>query len=131
MAHAQLTAVAHLELPADPRYLAVARLALTGVAAQVEMAEHVLEDCKFVISEAVANAIRHGYAGEPGTVEVDFAVAPEELEITVRDAGRGFDAASAVSGIGLVTMRALCSRFELESAPGEGTRVTFAHALPA
>jgi serine/threonine-protein kinase RsbW len=125
------TAIAHLRLPADPRYLAVARLAMAGVASRLEIGDHGLEDLKFVLSEAIANAIRHGYAGGPGEVEVDFAVGPHEVEVTVRDGGCGFDAEHAASGIGLTTMRALVSRLEIDSTPGGGTRLTFARALPA
>jgi stage II sporulation protein AB (anti-sigma F factor) len=124
-------AIAHLELPADARYLAVARLALAGVAAELALGEQLLEDLKFALSEAVANAIRHGYPDGAGTVEVRFALRPGQLEICVDDRGAGFDPEQAVSGIGLATMRALVSRLAVESKPGGGTRVTFACPLPA
>jgi signal transduction histidine kinase len=49
------------------------------------------------------------------------------LEFTIEDDGRGFDAATVRRGAGLINMGdrldALGGAFELDSAPGRGTRL--------
>ena len=80
-----------------------------------------------ILSEALSNAARHG-----GGVAVNVRVTrsdSETLMLEVADSGPGFDAtASPGAGhLGLAGMREraelLGGRFELESAPGAGTRV--------
>ncbi len=81
-----------------------------------------------VACEAVANAARHGHAGN---VRVRLA-AGEAVELTVLDDGVGFDTAAAGSGrgFGLVSMRerieSLGGRFTISSYPSTGTRVEVA-----
>jgi serine/threonine-protein kinase RsbW len=132
----QLTDIAHLKAPAHPAYLGVCRLALAGVAAGLPVSDDALEDLKFALSEACGNAIQHAYGDEPGTIEVIFRAGDGELEITVVDEGRGFDPRAVrddeALGIGLSMIRALSSRWRIESGPdGRGTVVTFARRLPA
>lgn len=51
------------------------------------------EDLELAVSEAVSNAVEHGYgvrpgaAGRPGVVEVAAERLPDRVEITVRDRG--------------------------------------------
>jgi signal transduction histidine kinase len=82
----------------------------------------------YVIAEAVTNAQRYSRAS---AIEVSAVVAPHVLEVVVRDNGVG--GASEVMSSGLVGLRdrveAIGGSFELESPPGEGTRV--AAAIPA
>ncbi|MGH2661531.1 MAG: ATP-binding protein [Actinomycetota bacterium] len=49
-----------LELPADPAYLATARLFASTLARQLEVDEERIEDLKLAISEACAAGIRSG-----------------------------------------------------------------------
>jgi PAS domain S-box-containing protein len=78
-----------------------------------------------VIQEALANARRHSGAT---AVEVRLRIGGRNLLAAVTDDGRGFDAGSVRSGVGLSAMReraeALGGDIEVESRPGEGTRVT-------
>lgn len=88
------------------------------------------------IQESVTNAIRHAAAR---TISVRLAEIPmpadgaARLELTVRDGGGGF-AAGAVPGFGLRGMReriaALGGDFAVDSAPGRGTCVAIAIAVP-
>jgi signal transduction histidine kinase len=84
-----------------------------------------------VAQAAVHNVVKHARAQH---VELRLTVTPGENEGTavleVRDDGAGFDVADAERrrpGMGLFTMRervALAGgRFDIESAPGEGTRI--------
>lgn len=82
-----------------------------------------------VAQEAVRNAVRHG---DPRHLWVRVALDPEEpnrLRLTVRDDGRGFaaDAGAGRDRFGLRGMRDLIreagGRLEVDSVPGQGTRV--------
>ena len=79
--------VVRLVMPAKSEYLILARLALAGIARQTPISEDVLADLKLAVTEACGNAVRHAYADATGVVEVRFVVAPESIEIEVRDDG--------------------------------------------
>jgi signal transduction histidine kinase len=93
-----------------------------------------------IAQEALTNARKHGEARE---VSVELAVLDGNVRLVVADDGSGFDARSAgVSvdgryGLQFMHERAtqLHGNLEVESAPGEGTRVTvsvpLAHASPS
>jgi len=84
-----------------------------------------------VAQEALANVAKHAGASE---VSLRLATLSEEVRLTVRDNGRGFDARRSVreterreGGLGLASMRdrirAMSGRLVVESAPGLGTTV--------
>ncbi len=79
-----------------------------------------------VLQEALANGYRHGGAVDQ---RARLRMTEDELEVEVRDGGRGFDAATAGSRPqgGLAGMRervrALGGTFEVGSSPREGTAV--------
>ena len=82
-----------------------------------------------ITQEAVSNAIHHGKARKI-TVVLDYAF--HELKLEISDDGEGFDPAcpshTPGRGFGLHSMRHRASvmggRLELDSAPGNGTRLT-------
>ena len=79
-----------------------------------------------VVQEALANVARHSGAKR---AEVDLIYTAATLTLRVSDDGRGFDPADdRDQGFGLQSMRermeGLGGRVSVESAPGEGTRVT-------
>lgn len=79
-----------------------------------------------VASEALTNALKHAQAQH---VQIDIAQEDGRVEMTVSDDGRGFDMAEAAkgSGMGLSSIRqrvqSLDGACEIESRPGQGTRV--------
>ncbi|WP_119717987.1 sensor histidine kinase [Cognatilysobacter tabacisoli] len=80
-----------------------------------------------IVQEAVTNALRHAGADR---LSVALAVEDGGLRVGVRDDGRGFDPQAPVEaghGFGLFGMRErvreLGGRFDLDAAPGAGTRV--------
>jgi two-component system NarL family sensor kinase len=78
-----------------------------------------------IAQEALANVVRHAAAG---CATLRLVTTPAEVQLTVEDDGRGFDAAQVPQDrYGLVGLneraRLLGGRLELESSPGEGTRV--------
>ena len=80
-----------------------------------------------IAREAVTNAVRHGGAR---SVRVELRQQDGQAMLQVRDDGRGFEPAHSVptSGYGVISMsdraHGLPGTFEIESAPGQGTRVT-------
>ena len=79
-----------------------------------------------LVQEALTNVRRHAEARH---VRVELGLDGLLAYVEVSDDGRGFDAEMAGPGIGRQSMRhralELGGRFDLESAPGEGTRVRF------
>ncbi len=99
-----------------------------------------IDDVKTAVSEAVTNAVIHGYNGEAGTIYMDItAQSGEETSLTVcvRDAGIGIpdvkqamepmyttDTSGERSGMGFSFMEAFMDQVQVESEPGRGTLVT-------
>jgi signal transduction histidine kinase len=87
--------------------------------------EHVQTDLLATLREALANAARHAGAR---TVDVRVLATTDEIELTVRDDGRG-GAASRPGGRGLRNMGTRAERLggacRIENAPGGGTLVTW------
>ena len=85
----------------------------------------------FCCLEAIQNACKH--AGNEATLGLRVREEDGVLTFEVTDDGRGFDASARGLGAGFVNMedrlRALRGRMRVESAPGQGTRVT--GTLPA
>jgi signal transduction histidine kinase len=83
--------------------------------------------------EAVANAVKHGRAGMI-TVQLRYSAA--SVRLTVTDDGQGFLAQSSPAGhFGLLDMReraqSIGSHLEIDSKPGQGTRVSVEIPLQA
>lgn len=78
-----------------------------------------------VAQEALANVARHSQAGQ---ADVHLAWQDGHLTLTISDDGRGFDVAEGErTGFGTQTMKerleAVNGQLEIESQPGQGTRV--------
>ncbi len=82
-----------------------------------------------IVQEAISNAARHA---QPQRIDVAVQKQGNTISITVADDGRGFDPANvrhdAGQHFGLNIMQARAARIDgqvtVESAPGQGTRVT-------
>ena len=89
-----------------------------------------------IAQEALQNALRHAAAAR---VELRLEILADRVRLTVQDDGRGFAIAAVPPGaagrFGLVGMRErvrlLGGDFEVESAPGAGTRITAEAPLTA
>ena len=117
-----------------------ARTAAACFAAQLDPTLDEVNDIKTAVSEAVTNAVIHGYKGEAGTIYMDItAQSGEETSLTVcvRDAGVGIpnvkqamepmyttDTSGERSGMGFSFMEAFMDQVQVESEPGRGTLVT-------
>ncbi|MDN5344896.1 MAG: hypothetical protein PWQ18_1008 [Clostridia bacterium] len=124
-----------LEFLSLPENVGLARVAVATFAAQVDMTLNELEEIKVAVSEAVSNAIIHGYRGEAnGTVRVAAERTITGLTITVEDQGCGIaDVALAMQpaystdpermGLGFAFMQSFMDDLEVTSEVDRGTRV--------
>ena len=117
---------------------AFARVAIAAFAVQLNPTLPEMADLKTAVSEAVTNAIVHGYRDrEDGVVTLRAEYGPDHmLQVTVRDHGCGIrDIAAAMqpfystgdgterSGMGFCVMQTFMDAVEVNSAVGEGTTV--------
>lgn len=113
-----------------------ARLFVSGLLTQLDPTVSELTDIKTAVSEAVTNAIIHGYEKQEGLVEVFCAYADSKIYIEVADTGKGIpDIPQAReplytskpemerSGMGFTIMETFMENIRIESSVGEGTRI--------
>lgn len=113
-----------------------ARVAAAGFAAQLDPTLDELGDIKTAVSEAVTNAIVHGYPDQLGKIVMKLKLLENNtLEITVRDWGRGIEDIQQArqplfttggeerSGMGFTIMESFMTNLEIISKPGKGTTV--------
>jgi serine/threonine-protein kinase RsbW len=128
-----------LRVPARAEYIALARLALSGLADIVELSDELLADLKLALTEAVSNSVRHAYAGGAGFVSIAYELTGEALAVEVVDDGQGFDPHRPPAlegeeltegGLGIAIIRTIADEFELNSQPGvRGSRLRFVKRL--
>lgn len=83
---------AHVEIESRVERIAVVQHALAELLAERDVGERARDRLALAVGEAVANAIVHGNASDPGRrVVVDLALDGDELSVDVRDEGAGFD----------------------------------------
>jgi serine/threonine-protein kinase RsbW len=127
-----------LRIPAKAEYVALSRLALTGLAEIADMPVETLADLKLALTEAVSNSVRHAYPEGDGWVEVAYALDGAGLEVEVLDDGPGFDPERPAAagedliegGLGIAIIRTIVDELEIRSRPGvRGSRLRFVKRL--
>ena len=121
-----------------------ARVAAAGFAAQLDPTLDELGDIKTAVSEAVTNAIVHGYPDQLGKIVMKLKLLENNtLEITVRDLGKGIEDIQQArqplfttggeerSGMGFTIMESFMDRLTVKSTPGRGTTVTMRRRISA
>jgi anti-sigma regulatory factor (Ser/Thr protein kinase) len=118
--------VLNLRLNSRPDTAGLVRAVIGALAAPFALRTELVNDLKTVVSEACNNAVDHAYRGESGTIAVRLDVQLEEIEMTVRDWGGGFQQVAPAGDhlrVGLPLINALADRAEFLTAPGSGTEV--------
>jgi len=113
-----------------------ARVAVAAFLTDLNPTLDEIEDIKTAVSEAVTNAIIHGYVSQEGQVRVFCEVNGTSVVIRVEDDGAGIADVNKArepffttkpelerSGMGFAFMEAFMDELEVISAPGEGTKV--------
>ena len=126
-----MSEVVRISFPAKADYLLLARLALAGIARDVDVSDELLADLKLAVTEACGNSVRHAYPGGDGDVSVAYALEGETLEMVVEDRGVGVAATDASAGraeldggMGMSIIRTIVDDVAVEAgAGGRGTVV--------
>lgn len=119
-----------------------ARVTAAVFVSQLDPTVSELSDIKTAVSEAVTNAIIHGYESEKGEVSLYCGYKGRTIYIEVSDKGRGIaDIEQARqplytskpelerSGMGFTVMEAFMDEISVESQEGGGTKITMVKAL--
>lgn len=116
---------------------AFARVVAAAFVSQLDPTIEELADVRTAVSEAVTNAIIHGYESRPGTIRMICRQYEKSVEIEISDEGKGIeDIEQAMqplytskpdmerSGMGFTVMESFMDMVKVRSKPGEGTTVT-------
>lgn len=127
----------HLNFPSISANEGFARAAVSAFAVQLDPTLDELCDLKTAVSEAVTNAILHGYKDTIGTVYIDCRLLPDNsIQIKVRDRGCGIEnieqameplyttAGDERAGLGFAVMKSFTDKLKVQSRLGGGTTVT-------
>ena len=116
--------------------VSIARMLIASVGGQLDLSLNDIEELKVAASEAVTNAIVHGYHSSPDCiVYVVLEVTADKLKLIVRDEGCGIaDIAQAMQpaystdpermGLGFVFMQSFMDELQVDSELGTGTTVS-------
>ena len=119
-----------------PENEAFARVVSAAFAVQLSPTVSEIADIKTAVSEAVTNAIVHGYEGTRGMVTMRAIIDGSSLAIEISDRGKGISNVQQAmepfftthpeqerSGMGFAVMQTFMDDVEVQSIPGSGTRV--------
>ena len=126
-----------LDFPAIPENESLARMVVSAFLVPLNPTIEELADVKTAVSEAVTNAIVHGYAGEGGTVRLRADYRDDGLfTVDICDKGCGIADVERArepfyttlegeerSGMGFTVMESFMDGVEVKSAVGVGTTV--------
>ena len=126
----------HMEFAALSENEAFARMAAAAFLMYLDPSLMEMEDIKTAVSEAVTNAIIHGYPEEEGLVRLLCKTEGKHIFIMVEDEGVGIEDVEMArtpmfttkpelerSGMGFAFMEAFMDEVEVASKPGKGTCV--------
>lgn len=114
------------------------RAILIGFLAELDLPMSCINELKTALSEAVTNAIVHGYnSDESKTVNVVFSYDDLSIKMIVEDKGIGIENIDAAkeplfstkfeeerAGLGFTIMEVFTDSLQIESEVGRGTKVT-------
>lgn len=126
----------HFEFDSSSENEAMARVVVAAYLLREDPTMEEMADVKTAVSEAVTNAIIHGYEDREGIVILEAEIRDHCLEITVSDTGKGIvDIKKAMeplyttkpreerAGMGFAFMEAFMDELSVSSEPGKGTIV--------
>lgn len=115
---------------------AFARVVVASFVAQADPTIDILADIRTAVSEAVTNAIIHGYDEKEGIITMECFLYTDRMEIIIEDFGKGIDDVEKAktplytsrpelerSGMGFTVMETFMDDLKVESILGNGTKV--------
>lgn len=113
-----------------------ARVVVAAFASQLDPTLEELSDIKTAVSEAVTNAVIHGYEYGEGKIIVESTIENNNIEIIIQDNGKGIDDIDKAmepfytskpnlerSGMGFTVMETFMDELIVESNIEKGTKV--------
>lgn len=113
-----------------------ARVAVASFVSQLDPTMEEITEIKTVVSEAVTNAIIHGYEGREGEVYISCTISDGIVDLEISDLGHGIadleEARQPLftskpelerSGMGFTIMESFMDDIEVTSEVGQGTHV--------
>ena len=113
-----------------------ARVVIAAFAVQLSPPVSEIADIKTAVSEAVTNAIVHGYEDSRGMVSLRASIDDRWLTVEVQDEGKGIPNIEKAmepfftthpeqerSGMGFAVMQTFMDDLQVDSVPGQGTTV--------
>lgn len=126
-----------LEFSSKSSNEAFARVVAAAFVSQIDPTIEELADVKTAVSEAVTNAIIHGYENSNGLVRMECILYRDSVEIFVEDEGEGISDIDLArqpmytskpemerSGMGFTVMESFMDRVVVVSEVGRGTKVS-------
>lgn len=125
-----------IEFPANSDNERFARTVAAAFVLELDPTLDELSEIKTAVSEAVTNAIIHGYAEHSGIVVMEGYIDGDMIEFVITDSGAGIEDIEKAreplytgkpemerSGMGFTIMETFMDKMSVESTPGEGTVV--------
>ena len=132
----------YLKIKALPENVGFIRNVIAAFCVSADPSIEILNDIKTAVSEAVTNAVVHGYKRTEGDVSVDAELIDTKLYIKISDSGAGIenvdkamedffttDVEEERSGLGFTIMRTYMDTLKVESKIGAGTTVLMTKEL--
>ena len=126
-----------LEFVSKSNNEAFARISVAAFVSQLDPTIEEISDIKTAVSEAVTNAIVHGYEDTIGIVTVICKIHENEVYIEISDSGKGIENVEMAkqplyttrpnlerSGMGFTIMESFMDELNVQSILGLGTKVT-------
>ena len=126
-----------VEFEALPENEGFARVTVAAFLTPLNPTLEEIEDVKTAVSEAVTNAVIHGYKEQGGTIEISCVLEKDLLKMEITDQGCGIENVEQAmepmfttrpdlerSGMGFAFMEAFMDEVHVESTPGHGTTVS-------
>lgn len=124
-----------LEFPSKAENVSFARTAAALFASQLEFTLDDIDEIKVAVSEAVSNVVIHAYPDDTGWVFIQGYLYDDGIKLVVSDQGKGIEdveqamqpayttAPEERMGLGLVFIKEYMDEVQIDSRPGEGTRL--------
>ena len=126
-----------LEFASKSKNESFSRIVVAAFAAQLDPTIEELSDIKTTISEAVTNAIIHGYEYGDGIIKIEATIEGDVIEIIVEDFGKGISNIEKAmepfytskphlerSGMGFTVMETFMDELTVETNESCGTKIT-------
>ena len=126
-----------IKFTSDSTNESFARVCVASFISYLDPTLKTIAEVKTAVSEAVTNAIVHGYDGQRGIITMKLCLENDILSVTVSDSGRGIDNVKKAmrplytskpdlerSGMGFTVMQSFMDTLSVKSVPNVGTNVT-------